>query len=198
MIVLASRSFIRVKLLRDAGVAFDADAADLDEDALVAGIADPAAQAASLARAKALHVAQRHQGVFVVGGDQVGVIDDGAGTTTTLRKPLDRDDHVALLLSMSGRTHRFYPAACLVKDDIVLGEVCDSVAVSFRSFDRKTAEALVATGEGSGSCGGYESENRGAQLIEHVDGSLQAVLGFPLLRVLTLLRVHCPVEAGLL
>ena len=194
MIVLASRSFIRVKLLRDAGVAFDADAADLDEDALVAGIADPAAQASSLARAKALHVAPRHKGVFVVGGDQVGVLDDGS----TLRKPLHRDDHVALLLSMSGRTHRFYPAACLVKDDVVFGEVSDVVAVTFRSFGRKTAEALVATGEGSGSCGGYESENRGAQLIERVDGNLHAILGFPLLRVLALLRVHCPVEAALL
>ena len=86
----------------------------------------------------------------------------------------------------------------VVKDDVVFGEVSDSVAVTFNSFGRATAEALVATGEGSGSCGGYESENRGAQLIERVDGNLHAVLGFPLLRVLALLRVHCPTEAGLL
>jgi septum formation protein len=199
MIILASRSFVRVKLLRDAGVTFDADAADLDEDALVAGIADPAAQAAALAREKALHVARRHPGKFVVGGDQVGVIEDAAGQVAEfLRKPEGPADQIALLLSMSGRAHRFHPAVALAKDGVVLAEVNDSVAVTFRSFDRATATAYVASGEGAGSCGGYESENRGAQLIDRVDGSLQAVLGFPLLLVLPLLRRHCASEAGLL
>lgn len=199
MIVLASRSFVRVKLLRDAGVAFDADAADLDEDALVKGIDDPAAQAAALAREKALHVARRHPGKFVVGGDQTGVMVAGDGSVVApLRKPEGTADHIALLLSMSGRTHRFHPAVALVKDGVVLAEVSDRVAVTFRAFDRATAVAYVDSGEGGGSCGGYESENRGAQLIERIDGSLQAVLGFPLLLLLPLLRRHCASEAGLL
>jgi septum formation protein len=203
VIVLASRSVVRVKLLRDAGVSFDADAADLDEDALVAGIADPKQQAVALARAKALHVAQRHEGVFVVGGDQVGVFDDapaeaGPRAGTNLEKPRDREHHIALLLAMSGRRHRFHPAVCLVKDDAVLAEACDVVKVTFRAFDRATAAAYVDSGEGQGSCGGYEIEHRGAQLVERVDGSLQAVLGFPLLMLLPLLRAHCAGEAGLL
>ena len=56
----------------------------------------------------------------------------------------------------------------------------------------------MASGEGEGCCGGYQSEHKGAQLIEKVQGSLQAVLGFPLLLILPLLRKHCAVEAGLL
>ena len=194
MIVLASRSVVRVQLMKDAGVSFDVDAADLDEDALVIGIADPKEQAVTLARAKALHVAKRHPGRFVVGGDQVGVNDDGS----TLLKPLDREHHVQLLMSMSGRTHRFFPAAALVKDQAVIAAVVDDVAVTFWKFSEAIARQYVATGEGEGSCGGYESENRGAQLVERVQGSLQAVLGFPLLLVLPLLRQHCGAEAGLL
>lgn len=197
-LVLASRSAVRVKLLRDAGVTFDADAADLDEDALVAGVDDPAAQAALLARAKALHVAARHPGRFVLGGDQVGVLDAPSGRGTNLRKPTDPADHAALLVSMSGRTHRFFPAVALVRDDVVIAEAADVVAVTFRAFSAATARAYVALGEGAGSCGGYESEHRGAQLIERVDGNLQAVLGFPLLLVLPLLRAHCAAAAGLL
>ncbi len=190
MIVLASRSAVRVKLLRDAGVEFDADAADLDEDALVKDIAAPAAQAAALARAKALHVAGRHPGRFVLGGDQVGVLDDGA----PLRKPKDPADHVALLLSMSGKRHRFFPAV----DGVVIDEAHDVVEVTFRAFSEDTARRYVGLGEGVGSCGGYELEHRGSQLVERVDGNLQAVLGFPLLLVLPLLRRHCAGEAGLL
>ena len=198
-LVLASRSAVRVKLLRDVGVAFVADAADLDEDALVADIDDPAEQARLLARAKALHVAQRHPGAWVLGGDQVGamVADDG-GPAFLLHKPRDAAHHVAMLLSLAGRRHTFHPAVALVKDGNVFAEVADRVTVTFRAFDEATARAYVATGEGEGSCGGYESEHRGAQLIAHVDGNLQAVLGFPVLLVLPLLRRHCAVEAGLL
>lgn len=198
-LVLASRSAVRVKLLRDVGVAFVADAADLDEDALVAGIDDPAEQARLLARAKALHVAQRHPGAWVLGGDQVGamVADDG-GPAFLLHKPRDAAHHVAMLLSLAGRRHTFHPAVALVKDGTVVAEVADRVTVTFRAFDEATARAYVATGEGEGSCGGYESEHRGAQLIAHVDGNLQAVLGFPVLLVLPLLRRHCAVAAGLL
>ena len=200
MIVLASRSAVRVKLLRDAGVDFDTDAADLDEDALVLGIVDPARQAALLAEAKALHVAKRWPGRFVLGGDQVGIALPDARDVVgaTLQKPRDPAHHVALLMSMSGKTHRFHPAAALVKDDVVIAAVADVVDVTFWGFSEEVARRYVATGEGVGSCGGYESEHRGAQLIERVEGSLQAVLGFPLLLVLPMLRAHCPVEAGLL
>lgn len=194
MIVLASRSPVRVKLLKDAGVSFDKDAADLDEDDLVKGIGDPAEQALALAREKALHVAKRHPGRWVVGGDQVGVLDDG----TPLRKPADKDDQVAQLLEMARQPHRFFPAVALVKDGVVVDSAADSVRVVFRAFDAATARAYVDSGEGAGSCGGYEIEHRGAQLIERVDGSLQAVLGFPLLLLLPLLRAWCPAEAGLL
>lgn len=193
-LVLASRSAVRVKLLKDVGVTFDADAADLDEDALVAHLTDPAEQARVLAREKALHVGKRHPGRFVLGGDQVGV--DAAGVP--LVKPVDPAQHAQMLLRLAGRRHTFHPAVALVKDGVVVAEVDDRVTVTFRAFDEATARAYVQTGEGVGSCGGYESEHRGAQLIDHVDGNLQAVLGFPVLLVLPLLRRHCAVEAGLL
>lgn len=193
-LVLASGSAIRKKLLVDAGVAFVADPADLDEDGLVQGVLDPARQAKLLAVAKARHVSRRHPGAFVLGGDQVGVLDDGS----PLQKPRDPEHHVRMLGAMSGRRHTFYPSVALVKDDVVLAEAEAVVVVTMRAFSEACARAYVATGEGRGSCGGYESEHRAAQLISDVDGDLQAVLGFPLRLVLPMLRAHCPREAGLL
>lgn len=193
-LVLASGSAIRKKLLNDAGVVFVADPADLDEDGLVEGIADPARQAHLLAVAKARHVSRRHPGAFVLGGDQIGALDDG----TPLQKPRDPEHHVQMLLAMSGRKHTFHPAVALVKDGVVLADGGAVVVVTMRPFSEACARAYVATGEGRGSCGGYESEHRAAQLISAVDGDLQAVLGFPLRLVLPMLRAHCPGAAGLL
>jgi septum formation protein len=188
--VLASRSTIRIKLLKDAGLAFDTDAADVDEEAIGASEPDPRARAMKLAIAKANVVSARHPGRVVLGADQVGVLDDGSPGGTFLEKPRDPRDHVRLLLSMAGRTHRFFPSAVLVKDGIVLETIQDQVAVTFRPFDERVACAYVDSGEGKGSCGGYESEHRGAQLIHRIDGNMHAVLGLPLLGVLDALRRH--------
>lgn len=182
--VLASRSRTRIALLRAAGLTFDIDAADIDEDAIGAAESEPKARALLLAIEKAKAVSARHPGRVIVGGDQVSVLDDGS----YLDKPRDPDDHVRLLMQMSGRTHRFFPSAVLVRDGRVLARISDEVAVTFRAFGLDTARAYVATGEGAGSCGGYESEHRGAQLIERIDGSMHAVLGLPLLGLLRALR----------
>lgn len=187
-LVLASRSAIRVHLLRTAGLAFATDAADVDEGAIGRAHLDPRDRAMTLAEAKARTVSARHPGQVVLGADQVGVLDGGV----FLEKPVDAEDHVRMLLAMAGRTHRFFPAAVLVQDGAVLERIADEVAVTFRPFPEATARAYVATGEGSGSCGGYESENRGAQLIARVEGSAHAVLGLPLLGVLEALRRHLP------
>lgn len=195
-LVLASRSAIRQELLSDAGLSFDVDVADIDEDAIGRNVADPSVRAVTLARQKALATAQRHPGRVVLGADQVGVLD--GDPSTFLEKPRDEADHARMLLSMAGRAHSFFSAAAIVLDDVVLAEITDVVTVRFRTFDGTVARALAATGEGRHSCGGYESENRGGQLIESIVGSHYAVLGLPLLKVLAALRQVAPGLEGLI
>lgn len=188
LLVLASRSSIRGKLLSDAGLSFTVDAADVDEAAIGQDIKEPAARALALAVAKARAVSSRHAGALVLGVDQVGVLEDGS----FLEKPRDVEDHVRMLLAMADRAHTFHVAAALVVDGQVRATVGESTSVRFRALDERTARAYVATGEGAGSCGGYESEHRGAQLIARIDGSLHVVLGLPLLGVLASLRELAP------
>jgi septum formation protein len=184
-LVLASRSASRIAMLKAAGIDVDIDPADVDEDAIGKRHEDPEDRATALAREKALRVSARQPGRLVLGGDQVGVIEESG---VFLEKPVDADDQVRMLLAMSGRTHAFFPAAVLVKDGAIIAKVHEIVRVTFRAFTEPTARAYVATGEGKGSCGGYESENRGAQLIASIDGTQHAVMGLPLLGVLDALR----------
>ena len=187
-LVLASRSKTRIAMLQAAGVAVDIDPADVDEDKIGASFADPCLRAMSLARSKALVVSERHAGRFVLGGDQVCVLEDGENVGTFIEKPVDEADHVAMLLRLAGKTHAFFPAAVLVKDGVLIATVAEVVRVTFHSFDDGTARAYVATGEGKGSCGGYESEGRGGQLIARIEGTQFGLMGLPLLGVLDALR----------
>ena len=187
-LVLASRSAIRGKLLADAGIAFVTDAADVDEEALGRAVLDPAGRALRLATEKAQAVSARRPGAWVLGVDQVGVLEDGS----FLEKPRDAVDQARMLCAMSGRAHTFFVACALAQDREVRATVAEAAPVHFAPFDAATASAYAATGEGRWSCGGYESENRGAQLIAKVDGSLQVVLGLPLFSVLAALRQLAP------
>lgn len=179
--VLASGSAIRRRLLAAAGLVFVVDPADVDEDV---AIADPREKARALAEKKAVHVSRRRPGALVVGSDQVGVIEGGA----ELAKPRDLEDAVRQLLAMAGRTHAFFPAAALARDGKVLDVVDEAVRVTFRAFGEEEARAYARLEEWRGSAGGYRFEERGALLVESVDGPTHAVLGLPLLALLRALR----------
>jgi septum formation protein len=180
-VVLASGSAVRRKLLAAAGLVFTVDPADVDET--IAG-GTTAARAAALAERKALHVAARSGDALVIGSDSIGSFDD----EHELHKPTDVDDAVAQLLAMAGRTHAFASAACVARGPIVLARVVETARVTFRTFGEDEARAYAALDEWRGSAGGYHVEDRGALLVERIEGPLHAVQGLPLLPLLGALR----------
>ncbi len=77
-LILASQSRARKMLLANAGLAFEAVPADIDERAIQqnSGIAAPGEIAGLLAREKALWVSQRKAGHYVIGADQTLALGD--------------------------------------------------------------------------------------------------------------------------
>ena len=71
-LILASQSRARQMLLANAGIAFEAVPADIDERAVQkdSGLSAPGEIAALLAREKALFVSSQKPGRYVVGADQ--------------------------------------------------------------------------------------------------------------------------------
>ena len=186
-LILASRSAARQAMLRDAGVPFTVQLADVDEDAMKArhDPADAAGLAVELARAKALAVSRHDDEAWVLGADQTLAFDGGM-----LSKAPTLEVARARLSAMRGREHRLHSGAALARNGQVVWSGVDTAVMQVRAFSDVFLDAyLTAEGDQLLACvGSYRLEGMGSQLFESIDGDFFTVLGMPLWPVLTELR----------
>jgi septum formation protein len=187
MIVLASASKARQRMLTEAGVDHIVDPSRIDESAIKRqeAIHLPDNLAHRLAEAKAMDVSKRHPGRLVLGADQVlissGRIFDKPDTQAVAREQL---------LALRGRTHRLISAAAIAKDGNLLWHGAEEARLHMRSFSDAFLK-LYLEREGDfvlQSVGAYRIEGPGAQLFEKIEGDHFTIQGLPLLAVLGKLR----------
>jgi septum formation protein len=185
-LVLGSGSPRRRELLARAGVAFEVQAADIDEAARPGEA--PRALAERLARAKAQAVARRVGATpsrLVLGADTIVLIDGDV-----LGKPVDPEDAVRLLSRLVGRHHVVLTGVALVASDR-LGDARTVVVeskVAMRAADEAEIRRYVATGEPLDKAGAYAAQGQGRAFIARIEGSESNVIGLPIDETLALLR----------
>jgi septum formation protein len=180
-LVLASASPRRRDLLRQLAIHPDAvDPADIDETLRPRELPGP--HALRLAREKALAVAPRHPGAFVLGADTVV-----ACGRRVLPKAEDERAARRCLELLSGRRHRVHGGVALIAPD---RRVTDRRVESVVAFKRLTAAeiaAYLACGEWHGKAGGYAIQGRAARFVRWISGSYSNVVGLPLFETASLL-----------
>jgi septum formation protein len=190
-LILASASAARGALLRNAGIAFAAAPAAIDEDEIKAAFRAEGRQAAecatALAEAKAARVARRHPGSLVIGADQMLVCDG-----VWFDKPVDLAAARAQLVALRGKRHELISAICVVRDGERLWHFVDRSSLTMRDFsDEFLDDYLAAVGNAAlGAVGAYHLEGLGVQLFARIEGGYFAILGLPLLPLLDFLRGH--------
>ncbi len=184
-IILASASPRRAALLQQIGLPFRVQASALGDDGEAALPREtPEAHAVRLALAKAREVAARLGNGLVIGADTVVVLED-----RILGKPANPTEAKAFLLALSGRIHRVVSGVAVVDAATGRSEAATAVtAVQMRAFDAAEAEAYVVTGEPMDKAGAYGIQERGALLVEAIQGDYFNVVGLPLVLLMELLR----------
>jgi septum formation protein len=188
-LILASQSRARQMLLANAGLAFEAVPADIDERAIQrnANLAAPGEIASLLAREKALWVSRHKGGHYVIGADQTLALGD-----RLLNKPGDRATAAAQIRALSGQTHALHAAIAVVLDGRIVFETVAVARMTMRSLsDADIAAYMAAVGEAvTQSVGAYQLEGPGVHLFERIEGDHFTILGLPLLPLLAFLRSH--------
>ena len=167
-------------MLRDAGIPFTAEPADIDETPLRGE--SPKACAERLARGKALAIHSRLPQNFVLGADTIVVVND-----SILGKPGDAEDAARMLRMLSGRTHTVITGVCLVGPAV---EVTSSEATLVTMSEISEAEIrdYVATGEPKDKAGAYAIQGFASRWIPRIEGDYSNVVGLPMALVCGMLK----------
>jgi septum formation protein len=189
MLILASASPRRQELLRNAGISFTVQPADINETPLVGE--SPRECAERLAREKALAVFQSNPQQCVLGADTIVVVDDAF-----LGKPRDAGDAARMLRLLSGRTHAVITGVCLV-GPLVSGQwsganqaktASETTLVTMCEISDDEIRDYVAAGEPMDKAGAYAIQGVASRWIPRIEGDYSNVVGLPVARVYAMLR----------
>jgi len=178
-VVLASRSPRRHDLLNLVGIAHEVVPADIDER--VRGREAPRKHAERLAREKAAAAAGLDENLVAIGADTIVLIDG-----KILGKPANAVDAGSMLRLLSGREHTVVTAVAVARGRRVRSAV-EEVLVKFRKLSDDDIDAYIATGEPMDKAGAYGIQGYGATIVERIEGDYFAVMGLPLVTLVSLL-----------
>ncbi len=189
MIVLSSISASRRKLLTQCGVPYKTAKPGFAEGPVKVSMREAGATATevaiALAEGKANSIAEILPGAYVIGADQMLECDG-----TWFDKPADRAAARVHLQALRGKTHHLITATVIAHEGKIVWRHTETAKMTMRDFsDAFLDQYLDKAGDGiTRAVGGYELEGAGALLFDKVDGDFFAVLGLPLIPLLTGLR----------
>ena len=123
------------------------------------------------------------RGAEVKGTDWIAVWIDGK----ILGKPSDREDAARMLRLLSGRVHSVFTGVCIMSKNTEIS-FFEETKVRFFSLSDDEIEKYIETGEPFDKAGAYGIQDKGALLVEGIDGDFYNVMGLPVGRLARELR----------
>lgn len=183
LLVLASTSPYRAELLSRLQIPFETAAPDIDETPQ----AGESARQTSwrLSQAKAREIAPRYPDALIIGSDQVALLDG-----QQIGKPMNHDNAVRQLQSMSGKTVEFHTALSLLNSSTQ--QIQTEIAltrVTFRKLGDDEINRYLLKEQPYNCAGSAKSEGLGIALIERMEGDdPNALIGLPLILLVSMLN----------
>lgn len=186
-ILLASTSPFRQALLARLGLPFTVDSPQTDETPLAHESAEALVTRLAIAKAQAL--AQRYPDHWIIGSDQVCVLN---GVITG--KPHTVENAEAQLRAASGQRVTFYTGLALYHPASQrLMQCCEPFSVYFRTLTDVEIRAYIKKEQPLQCAGSFKSEGLGICLFDRLEGrDPNTLVGLPLIALSNMLR-----EAGI-
>lgn len=179
IIILASSSPNRKRLLEGLGIAFSSISPQIEEEKITAS--NPRALVQAISRQKALVIAGNlpaTESHLVIAADSLAVFEG-----KVLGKPANKKEATGMLHLLSNNTHQFYTGICIIDTQTqAVRQDCVETIVTFRQLADEEIEDYVNTQPVTTMAGGYDISKGtpGEKFLAKIKGSYTNVLGLPL------------------
>ena len=171
--MLASASPRRQELLRNAGIEFIVQAANIPE--ISRPNETPGWFAERMAREKALAVRQQRPNDLILAADTIVVIDG-----QILGKPSDPQDAARMLRVLSGRKHEVITGVCVTAHEKPAATRSEVTSVLMNALSDEDIRSYIATGEPMDKAGAYAIQGMASRWIPRIEGDYFNVVGLPM------------------
>ena len=181
LIILASKSEVRKKILEENKIECKVEPSNLDEDevkkSLINQGATPELISKNLAELKANKVSQRRSGEIVLGADSVIDLDG-----KLISKPTNRVDALNILESLNGKSHFLISSVCISFDGKMIWNYTEKALMKMKNFSRKELEEYLSkiSDKNLYSYNVYQIEGEGKKLFSEIKGDIDTIMGLPI------------------
>ena len=173
-IILASASPRRKELLEKIGLKFEVDPSDSNE--ILRLDIPPERMVKAISHEKALKVAQKYTDAIIIAADTLGIFNG-----KIITKPANRDEAKAMLLELSGKSHRVITGFTIL--DTASKKVTSHTVetkVYFKKLTEEEIDHYINSGEPLDKAGAYGIQGLGSVLVKKIAGDFYNVIGLPI------------------
>ena len=173
-LILASGSRIRRQLLEGVGLEFQVINSNVDEDLLKKELHGRSfrEQVSRLAAEKARTVSMDNLEAFVIGSDNMCTIGD-----EIFDKPIDHEDAVNHLSSLSGKKHFQNNGISIFHEGKEIWSNYDVTELEMKKLSPQEIEDYLNLDKPYSACGCYHFESNGKDLFTSINGLESTVMG---------------------
>ena len=184
MIILASKSKVRKKILDENNIMSRTEPSNVDEDTVKKSLlkenASPTIISKNLAELKANKVSLKNFDKMVLGADSVIDLDG-----QLISKPNNRDEAFNILKKLNGKKHNLVSSVCISKNGSMIWNYSDSATLTMKKFSDNDLKNYLSkiSDELLYAYNVYQIEGEGKNLFSNIEGDEDTIMGLPVKKI---------------
>ena len=179
-IILASKSGVREKILKQNNIKCEVIPSNVDEDqvknSLLKEKATPEIISKNLAELKANKISKKNPDKIVLGADSVIDLDG-----ELISKPTNRNEALDILKKLNGKKHHLISSVCISKNGFMIWNHTDDSSLTMKKLNLDEIKSYLAKIKDKElyNYGVYQIEADGRSLFSKIEGDEDAIMGLP-------------------
>ena len=184
IIILASKSGVRKKILEQSGIVCDVEPANIDEDqvkeSLLQEKATPKIISKNLAELKANKISEKKPNNLVLGADSVIDIN-----SELISKPKSREEAYKILQKLNGQKHQLISSVCISKNGSMIWNFTDASTLTMKQLNSDEIKSYLTKIKDRElyAYGVYQIEADGRSLFSKIEGNEDTIMGLPVKQI---------------